>query len=288
MGGGSIDTSGITTSYLDVPYANASETQKLDIYLPNEGDGLFPVIIVFHGGGFMMGSKTGGDISAMFESLDHGFAVVSVDYRLSGEAIFPAAIQDAKAAIRFIRANAAEYNLNPDKIALWGDSAGGNIASIAGTTGGTNDLYDTSLGYADVSDDVTAVVDWFGPINFLKMDEQFEASGVARATGTTNSESSPESKYIGQLITQASDLVAEANPESYITKDDPAFLIQHGTVDGNVPTQQSIDFAAALQSVLGSDKVQLTLLDGAGHGGTQFESAENLDLVFAFLDQSMK
>lgn len=288
LGGASLDTSKYTKKYLDIPYANASATQKLDIYLPNEGNGPFPVIIAIHGGAFKMGNKTGGDLAAMFEGLNRGYAVVAVDYRLSGEAIFPAAVNDIKAAIRFIRQNASKYNLNGEKIALWGDSAGGNLASIAGTTGGTNDLYDASLGYENVSDKVTAVVDWFGPINFLQMDEQFEASGIQPRFGKTSSESSPESAYIGKLITEASETVAKANPETYITKDDPAFLIEHGTQDQNVPTQQSINFAKKLQSVLGNDKVELVLLEGANHGGSQFEESNNLDKVFKFLDKYMK
>lgn len=288
LGGQSLDTSKYTNKYLDITYANKSQSEKLDIYLPNEGNGPFPVIIAIHGGAFKMGNKTGGDLAAMFEGLNRGYAVVSVDYRLSGEATFPAAVNDIKAAIRFIRQNASKYNLNPDKIALWGDSAGGNLASIAGTTGGTNDLYDTSLGYSDVSDDVNAVVDWFGPINFLEMDSQFQASGITPKFGKTSSETSPESAYIGKLITEAKDIVAKANPETYITKDDPAFLIEHGTQDANVPTQQSINFAQKLESVLGKDKVELVLLEGASHGGSQFEEKNNLDKVFAFLDKYMK
>lgn len=153
MGGPSqLDTSSIKTKYLNVSYAGQSDTQKLDIYLPNEGNGPFPVIVAIHGGGFLMGSRTGGDLKAMLEGVNRGYAVVCVEYRLSSEAPFPAAVNDVKAAIRFIRSNAAKYNLNPDKIATWGDSAGGNLTSIAGTTGGTNDLYDSSLGYANVSD----------------------------------------------------------------------------------------------------------------------------------------
>ena len=265
-----------------------SSSQTLDIYLPNEGQSPFPVIIAIHGGAFMMGDKTGGDVAGMLEGVNHGYAVVSVNYRLSREAIFPAAVNDVKAAIRFIKTKGSEYGLNTDKIALWGDSAGGNLASIAGTTGGTDDLYDQNLGYTDISDDVTAVIDWFGPINFLTMDEQFEASGVARSTGATSTATSPESAYLGSLITDVPDLVAQANPETYITLDDPVFLIQHGTKDGNVPTQQSQEFYSKLVDILGEESVSLTLLDGAGHGGQAFESEDNLNLVFEFLDKYMK
>lgn len=288
LGGDSMDTSKVTRKYLDVPYAKVSSAQKLDIYLPEAGDGPFPVIIAIHGGAFKLGSKTGGDIAPMLKGLDHGYAVVSVDYRLSGEAIFPAAVNDVKAAIRFIRANGAQYKLNPDKIATWGDSAGGNLASIAGTTGGTDDLYDPALGNITVSDKVTAVVDWFGPLSFLEMDSQFAGAGMTPAMGKTSIATSPESQYIGQLITNAPELVAKANPATYISAGDPAFLIQHGTADGNVPIQQSKDFALKLESVIGKGNVTLTLLEGAGHGGSLFNSEENMKIVFDFLDKYMK
>jgi len=110
----------IKNKFTDIAYATKSNTQKLDIYLPNEGKGPFPVIIIFHGGGFWGGDKSNDDIENRLQGLNHGYAVVTVDYRLSDEAKFPAAINDAKAAIRFIKVNAAQYNLNPNKIALWG------------------------------------------------------------------------------------------------------------------------------------------------------------------------
>ncbi len=115
----------------------------------------------------MMGSKTGKDVQSMLEGINHGYAVVSVDYRLSKEAIFPA-------AIRFIKANAETYNLNPDKIAVWGDSSGGNLAALAGTSGDDNTLNGDNTENLEYSSTVNAVVDWFGPMSFLLMDKQFE------------------------------------------------------------------------------------------------------------------
>jgi len=291
MGGGAaaVDTSSITTKYLNVAYAKASSTETLDVYLPNEGKGPFPVIIAVHGGAFKSGDKTG-ELSYLSTALAAGYAVVSVNYRLSGEAIFPAAINDVKAAIRFIRANASKYTINPDKIALWGGSAGGNLVSLAGTTGGTNDLYDSSLGNANVSDDVTAVVDWFGPIYFSRMDDQFAELGTSAAMGATNSANSPESVYLGKTVgtDEAEPLVKKASPETYITSDDPAFYIQHGTADGNIPITQSKDFSSALTKVIGDTNVSFNTIEGAGHGTSEFTTAENLAKVIAWLDKFMK
>jgi len=292
LGGESVDTSSIKMQYTDVAYGTISATQTLNIYLPNEGEGPFPVIVAIHGGAFKMGNATGGDVAAMLEGVNHGYAVVSINYRLSSEAIFPAAVNDCKAAIRFIKANAQKYNLNPDKIAVCGDSAGGNLASMVGTTGNVNTLDGDNKENLDYSSSVQAVVDWFGPLDFLKMDEQFASAGITSKFGKTSSESSPESQYIGQLITNDSELTEKANPETYIStmKADtaPSFLIQHGTADSNVPTQQSINFAAQLKTAIGDSKVKLELLEGAGHGTEEFNSKENLDKVFEFLDSLLK
>lgn len=289
MDGGTLDTSAITQKELDIPYGTISDTQKLDIYYPNEASSEpYPVIIAIHGGAFKMGSKTGGDLAPMLEGVNHGYAVVTVDYRLSDEAIFPAAISDVKAAIRFIKANAQQYNLNPDKIATWGDSAGGNLAALAGTSGDDASLNGDNSENLNVSSAVNAVVDWFGPIDFLLMDEQFAAAGITPIMGSTSSPTSPESQYIGGNITENVEQTQKANPENYITASDPAFFIQHGSADQNVPTHQSINLAEKLTAVLGSEKVTLTILEGAGHGGAAFEAADNLDKVFVFLDGVLK
>ena len=136
-----------------------------------QGNGPFPLIINVHGGGFMMGDKS--NPPATDEFLANGYAVASVDYRLSGEAKAPAQIQDVKAAVRFLRANAGKYKLNPDKFAGFGGSAGGSLVALLGTSCGVAALEGADLGNADQSSCVQAVVDWFGPTDFLQMDKQF-------------------------------------------------------------------------------------------------------------------
>lgn len=288
-GGQTVDTSAINTKYLDVAYAEKSSSEKLDIYLPNEGSGPYPVIIFVHGGAFKSGDKTE-ELDFLSSVLAGGYAAVSVNYRLSSEAIFPAAINDVKAAIRFIRANTATYNINADKIALWGGSAGGNLVSLAGTTAGTDDLYDASLGNSTVSDDVSAVVDWFGPIYFSTMDEEFAALGSSGIMGATNASSSPESAYLGETIgsAEAEPIVEQASPQTYITNDDPAFFIQHGTADRNIPITQSINFAKALTDVLGAPNVTFEKIEGAGHGTSEFRTTENTAKVLSWLDTLLK
>jgi acetyl esterase/lipase len=267
----------------DIAYADLSSAQKMDIYIP-EGTGPFPVVVLIHGGAFKMGDK-GMEASNAAALVAKGIAAASINYRLSGEARYPAQIEDCKAAVRFLRANAAKYNLNPDKIGSWGASAGGNLSSLLGTTSGVNELEGASLGNSSYSSKVIASVDWFGPINFLTMDAEASALGF---TINTNSASSPESQLIGAAVQTVPEKVAKANAANYITTDDAAFFIQVGSMDRNIPYTQSLNFYSALKPVKGAENVTFELLEGAGHGGSQFSSAANLAKVVAFFEKYLK
>jgi acetyl esterase/lipase len=233
-----------------------------------------------------MGDKSMG-LSDFEPIIAAGYAVASLNYRLSGEALFPAQILDVKAAVRWLRANAAEYNLDPEKFAAWGASAGGNLVSLLGTSGDVAEFDDPELGNADVSSRVQAVINWFGPIDFLQMDTQFAASGVCDASAQSHDAAdSPESLVLGAPIQEVPELAAAINAMTYISDDDPPFFIQHGTADCNVPTQQSQNLYDALVPVIGEENVTLILLEGAGHGGDQFSADENMALVVAFLESA--
>jgi acetyl esterase/lipase len=282
------EVSHIKKKFKDIPYASVSESQKLDIYLPAEGEGPFPVIISIHGGGFEVGDKRDRMIEPMLHGLERGYAVVPINYRLSREAIWPAQIYDCKAAVRWLRANAETYHLNPDKIAAWGGSAGGHLSSMLGTTGGVDHLEDLSLGNPDRSSRVQAVVNWFGPTNFLKMDEQLKESAVENPMRHSIA-GSPESNLLGKNIVQVPELVKEADPTTWVSSDDAPFFIQHGTEDHLVPYQGSVIFARKLGKSLGSDKVYLELFPDTGHGnGPAFYTKENRDKIFSFLDSHLK
>ena len=162
--------------------------------------------------------------------------------------------------MRFLRANAAEYNLDPDKVGAWGASAGGNLASMLGTSCGVAELEGAELGNAEQSSCVQAVVDWFGPIDFLKMDEQFAGSACPQSHDAADS---PESQLVGAPIQSVPDIVATTNPMTYIDPSDPPFLIQNGSADCNIPPIQG----KVLADALGADRATYTLIDGAGHGG---------------------
>jgi acetyl esterase/lipase len=283
------DTDHIKRKFLDIPYASVSPSQKLDIYLPEEEANLYPLILSIHGGAFMGCDKSDAQVMPMLEGLKRGYAVVALNYRLSWEALFPALVQDVKAAVRWVRANAKQYHFDAERIAAWGGSAGGYLSSMLGTSAGIEELEDLSLGNPDQPSHIQAVVDWFGPTNFLMMDEQLAANGMIPPVGFRHSESdSPESLLLGKIITDAPELVVAANPETYIRPAAPPFLIQHGTKDPVVPVQQSIEFAAKLQQALGDDRVKLELIEGAEHADDKFEMPENVTRVLDFLDSHVK
>lgn len=282
-------TDHIKRKMFDLPYANLSEAQKLDIYWPEDGDGPFPIIVSIHGGAFMGGDKRDIQITPMLRALKRGYCVVGVNYRMSGEAKFPALVHDIKAAIRWIRSNASQYLFDKDRIATWGGSAGGYLSLMAGVLTGIFELDDLSLGNANQHSNVQAVVDWFGPTDFLKMDEQLAEFDMAPKKGEEhNGSDSPESLLLGNKITLIPDLVRSANPETYIHPDIPPFFIQHGKLDDIVPHQQSVNFAAKVQQIAGNERVYLELIEGAGHGDRKFELVKNVNKVLDFLDQHLK
>lgn len=281
-------TDHIKRKILDLPYADQSPSQKLDIYLPNDIASSKPVIVSIHGGAFMGCDKSDMQIMPMLEGLKRGYAVVAVNYRLSWEAKFPALILDVKAAVRWIRANASRYEFDPQRIAAWGGSAGAYLASMLGTSVGIPEMEDIRMGNPEQPCNVQAVVAWFGPTDFLKMDEQLAANGFCpQEDQSHNGANSPESLLLGQKITEVPELVKRANPETYIRPGAPPFYLQHGTKDCVVPFQQSVNFAAKLSKTLGGDRVKLELIQDAEHGDPRFESPENVNKVLEFLDKHL-
>ena len=279
---GIFDHSGIKRKYLDVPYASVSGAQKLDIYLPEDGDGPFPVIVHIHGGAFMKCDKADNQVRPWITGLEHGYAVVSVNYRLSGEAVFPAAIMDVKAALRFLRANAAKYHLDPGRFAAVGGSAGGNYSCMVCTSSRRPELEDLSLGNGEYSSDVQCGVAWYPPTDFLLMDAHLHENGLGPEDH--NNADSPESRYMGSQITQMKPHdVQRANPMTYVHSDMPPMLIQHGRLDHIVPWQQSKIFVEKIRAFCGEARVEYEILETADHADRQFESDKNMERVFSFL-----
>jgi acetyl esterase/lipase len=272
--------------YEDLSYASVSPAQKLDLYLPT-GNRPFPLILMVHGGGFMFGDKADPPSKCGIDDLlKHGFAVANVNYRLSGEAKAPAQIQDVKTAVRWLRAHAKEYTLNPEKFGAWGASAGANLVALLGTAIDVPTLEGAELGNPNQSSRVQAVVDWFGPTDFLQMDRQLIVLGFPPSHDNPDS---PESLLVDAPIQTRPDLVKAVNPIPYVTPEAAPFLIEHGTNDSTVPYLQSKILSDALVAAAGVERVTFVPLEGASHGGgPQFWSPENVARVLDFLDQHLK
>jgi len=282
----SADISHILRKWLDLPYATLSSAQKLDVFLPDGGEGPFPVILHIHGGGFAIGDKRDIHVLTFLKGLECGYAVVSVNYRLSGEAVFPAGLQDIKTAIRWLRANSGQYHLDGSRIAACGGSSGGNLAAMVCLTANVKEFDDLSLGNPEYPCNVQAAVDWFGPTDFLKMDEQLEESGFGPSDH--GEADSPESRYLGARLSDVPLKVEIANPMMYVHKHMPPILIQHGRLDTMVPAQQSMLFVEKLEKYVSQDRFEFDILEGAGHGDPLFETEENMERVFSFLDRTLK
>lgn len=216
-----------TIVHRDLAYVTKGhERQKLDLYLPKDAK-YAPLVVMIHGGAFRVGSKEGENPVPM---LTEGYAVASINYRLSQHAIWPAQIEDCKAAVRWLRANAAKYGIDANRIASYGQSAGGHLASMLGVM---SDVKQFDVGEnLKYSSKVIAVADFFGPTDFLQMDAHRLPTGMVHDTGD-----SPESHLVGGAIQQNKDKVARANPITYVSKNDPPFLIVHGDQDPLVPRE---------------------------------------------------
>jgi len=259
----------------DLEYARIGDKRLLlDLYRPEEAAGPLPVIVGIHGGGWASGSRAGNLGSWLAR---HGYAVAVIDYRLSGEAIFPAQIEDCKAAVRWLRANAKKYHLDPDRFGAIGHSAGGHLTSLLATTGEVQEF--DKGDHLDFSSRIQAACPISGPTDFLQMD----AHAPKGARLKHDAPNSPEARLIGGPIQENKAKVAKANPITYVDKNDPPFLIVHGDSDPVVPAHQAHLLHEALNKA--GVETKLHLVQEAGHavGGREVN-----DRIVAFFDKHLK
>lgn len=287
---------------------------ELTLYQPENASGPLPIVLYFHGGGWGLNPfkpVTGtppqanpplGDTDETFVTLARrGYLVANVTYRLSHEAKFPAQIQDIKKAVKFLRAHAADIGGDPNHVIAWGSSAGGYLAVLLGTSCGVQALEPVSAvpgngppgvstlpdETAAASDCVDGVVDWYGPIDFLKLDAQTAQNHLPGGMGVAHdSAAGPESTLLGCALSSCSpDLLKAANPLTYVSAQTPPFLIIQGTADSAVPYQQSVELADALKAA--GVKVTLHLVPNSNHMFMGIPRAEQLSLMnesFAWMD----
>ena len=260
---------------------------RLDLYLPPVTRRPAPVVVWIHGGAFMHGDRTALPPLLAQERLFTrlplaGFAVASVEYRLSSEACFPAQLEDIQAAIRWLRARHDELGIDPARVAAWGESAGGHLAAFAGVAGETQGR-DQAVAFAGQPTDVMAVVDWYGPTDFAAMDRQAPADSMM----CHDDPDSPESRLLGAPVQERPDLVARADPCRRATADAPPFLIMHGTLDRWVPFGQSELLATRLRDV--GVTVDFRPIADADHVFEGYVGGSELvDEVVAFLERVLR
>jgi acetyl esterase/lipase len=281
-----VDVGTISRKYLDIPYASQSPSQKLDIYLPAEGGGPFPTLIFVHGGGFVLGDKRDAQLLQAIDGINRDYAVVSVEHRLAGEAKYPAGVFDVKAAVRFLRANAAQFMLDGDRFALYGDSAGGHYVVMSAATQGNPAFEDLSMGNASYSSAVQVAASRFGVYDF---GFQREKGSKIPPEGDPNFEAI-ENALFGAASKDISGLMYFTNALNFITKDFPPIYLQHGSDDKTVPVVQSVALEERIRAVCGPERVEMTIFPGFDHGGIdpRWNAPENDDMVFAFLDKYLK
>lgn len=259
-----------TRVFRDLEYvAGGHERNKLDLYLPEKANAPLPLIVWIHGGAWRKGSKNG---CPALPFLEKGYAVASINYRFSQHAVFPAQIEDCKAAIRWLRASAGKYNLDGKHIGVWGASAGGHLVALLGTTGDVKEL-EGKGGHADQSSRVQAVVDWYGPTDL-------------RLSKGADDPKSPYAELLGGPVAKNQAQAAKASPVTYVTKDDPPFLIMHGDQDHSVPPRQGELLVEALHKV--GVEATLVIIKDAGHGGPAFKSPENMKKIEDFFARQLK
>lgn len=247
---------------------------QLDLYLPAETQK--PLIVWVHGGGWRAGTRAEAPIRKL---VNDGYAVASVDYRLSPVAPFPAQIHDIKAAIRFLRAKAPEYGYDAKRIVISGSSAGGHLAALVGVSNGVAELEGKVGTATDQSSDVQAIISLFGASNLQTILSQSTEAGK-------NFRGPALQLLLGGSPEEKPALAKLASPVAHVDRRDPPLLLIHGDADPQMPPAQSVELEAAYRKA--GAPVQLVMIQGAVHGGPQFFDGERLTLMRRFLAESLK
>ncbi|MCL2401315.1 MAG: alpha/beta hydrolase [Oscillospiraceae bacterium] len=274
-----LDISDIRRKFLNCPYGE-DPRQTLDIYLPNEGDGPFPVVIFAHGGGFIRGDKGDVQVVPFIGGVNRGYAVISLNYRFCPAVLYPENLFDIKSALHWVAQNAETYLLDASRTALCGASAGAYLAMMAAFTQ-DQPGFDNAPG--EPSCTVKAVVNQFGPTDFTKTHTHYDESGFPRAQ-------SPEAKSILETLlgvdpTLIPNLVRFANPIDNVHPDVPPVLSQHGRHDPIIPYQQAVELYEKLQSL--GVETELDLSEEFLHADPGYAGEESVERIFGFLDKHL-
>ena len=263
----------------DIEFAKVDEISlKLDLYLPGQIDGLsstpLPLIVWVHGGAWRAGSRKSMPLEGLVRK---GYAVASVDYRLTPVAPFPSNVHDIKAAIRFLRADADAYGLDTKRFIIAGASAGGHLAALVGVTNGHAFLEGEIGANGETSSDVQAIISFYGASNLETILSQSTPHGLSVRVPALQ-------LLLGGQPEEKSDLARMASPVAHVDPKDPPLLLIHGDQDPQMPINQSHELQGAYER-LGLTSV-FQVIHGAAHGGVEFYDSKRMKWVERFLDQN--
>jgi len=262
-------------TYRDIEYARVGDfSLKLDLYLPKQANA--PLVVYVHGGAWRAGSKSDVPIVNL---LDHGFAIASVDYRLSTQAPFPAQVHDIKAAIRFLRASSEQFDISTRRIAIIGSSAGGHLAALVGVTNGDKELEGRVGRHLDQSSTVQCIVSLYGASNLQTILSQSTETGLKMRVPALQ-------LLLGGQPTEKPELAKLASPVAHLDKHDPPLLLIHGDSDPQMPPQQSREFAETYRAL--SLPVEFIIVAGGKHGGAEFYDTERTTKMALFLKNDLQ
>lgn len=300
-----VDIDQFKRSFLDVPYASVHERQKLDIVLPETGEGPFPVIVAVHGGAWKFRFKRADNIKGLFQASSQGYAVAAIGYRLSGDAQWPAQVNDVKAALIYLREHAEEYHLDPSCFIICGNSSGAHLSLTVASTNGDESYEDRALGGpGDAS--VQGCFSMYGVSDLYVCETQ-----TGHRDDGDNPMSCPDQVMGFSILEEPIERCDAASPVKNILRNPdsvPPMLIQHGTGDPVVPFAQSVALYETLQGLgegdcvayrsadpheeymlmkdhLRGKRAVLELVEGAGHGADWFKTSSNMDRFLDFADE---
>ncbi|MGL4266632.1 MAG: alpha/beta hydrolase fold domain-containing protein [Weissella cibaria] len=278
------ETAYIKQQWHDIAYMDG-ERHTLDVYLPNEGQGPFPVIVDIYGGGLIFGDKSSHKLEPALRLLGKDYAVVSVDYSLIHQKDFPFQIYEIKAALRFLRAHADEYQLDMNRVALMGESSGAHLAVMTGVTASVDALQNPFMGdNNNQPETVNAIIAMYGPYEFDQFVDQFNESGVTPKYAETGTAESFEGQMFNQQAPKdVPQRVKMYSPKMYFNAEMPPILAFAGTADAVVPYQQTVNMINGAREFVSEDKAVLHLVEGTGHGPADYMSPEFTDEKAAFL-----
>ena len=291
-----VDNSGITRKHLDVRYSDVSPNHVLDVYLPESGAGPFPVIVFVHGGGFLGGRKDYGALAPILACVSQGYALISVEYRLSMEAPWPACVHDVKCALRFVTARAGELGIDPERIVLWGTSAGGGINNAVAATLTGRRVDDASLGHPDVRPRVVALVNWFAVADWVSLAYQHNiptektflvtSPTVADAQQyATRGWKRVEDAALGFAVEDDLPRAFATSPIRMVSDEFLPTLFQHGTADVVVPFADTVKMAETVNTRVRAGLATVRPLLGEIHGGPRFYAPDNIVATLRWIDE---